>query len=241
MNKTWLLAVLCIGIALALGYGCMAPDTIDYVAPTPKSETQRVVINHELEAPEHTLEVSGYGEVITQPDFSTIALSVHAGADAAEAASTQCSELMQSTYDLAISLGVRQADITTSAIEIIPQVNESTGEAKGYTAAQNITMIVRDVALANSILSTIVDSSQTEILSVTYSLTDATSAYLEALAVAMADAQVKAQALAEASALTLGPVIYVSELNGEDALSAGTYPSSAIAIPARVNVTYKLP
>lgn len=235
------LAVCAAGLLFLAGLGCKAPEQITYV-PTPKPETQRIVINHELEAPEHTVVVAGYGEVIAAPDFATITLGVHTKGDTAENASIQCTERMQSVIDAAIGLGVRKADVSTTGIDIEAEIKEADGSIIGYTARESITIIARNVSLANSIMSTAIDTGASEIYSISYSITDASAAYRRALAAAMEDARSKADAIAEASSLTLGAIIGVEEAPYDDNKLIGvTFESSAIAVSAGVTVTYKIP
>ena len=241
-RRTRIAFAFCIAAALFLsGLGCKAQEDITNV-PTPKPETQRIVINHELEAPEHTVTVSGFGEVIAAPDFATIMLGVQTTGDTAENASALCAERMQSVIDAAIGLGVRPSDVTTAGIDISTQVKESDNSIIGYTAKESITIIARNVSLANSIMSTAIDAGASEIDSITYSITDTSAAYRRALAAAMEDAASKAAAIAESSGLVLGVITAVEEAPYDDNKLIGvTFESSAIAVSAGVTVTYKIP
>ena len=241
-QRTLIAFALCATGAMFLaGLGCKPTEEITNV-PTPKAETQRIVINHELEAPEHTMTVTGYGEVIAAPDFATIMLGVQTTSDTAENASMQCAERMQSVVDAAVGLGLRRADITTTGIDIVAEIKEPEAEITGYTARESITIIARNVTLANSIMSTAIDAGASEIYSITYSITDTSSAYRRALAVAMEDASTKAAAIAESGSIVLGPIIGVEEAPYDDNKLIGvTFESSAIAVSAEVTVTYKIP
>jgi uncharacterized protein YggE len=73
---------------------------------------------------------------------------------------------------------------------------------------------------------------------VTYSLTDASSAYNDALAAAMSNAYEKASALAAAGGVTLDTIVSVVETPGEDQLVGVAFESSAIAVNAQVTVVY---
>lgn len=242
MNKT-VRKFLCTALLLALAplSGCKAQDEIINV-PTPKPETQRVVINHELEAPEHLIEVHGSGEVTVPADYATIVLGVTASGETAEAASTACAEHTENVYKAAVSNGVSRLKIKNAGIDIAAQVKPSDGTTTGYTATDTITVTVDDVSLTNSILSTVIDSSACEIVSTTYSVTDVSSAYLSALALAMEDANLKAEAIAASRELNLGIIASVTEdLSGEEGVIGVTFETSEIAVPAKVTVRYLIP
>ena len=183
MKKMILCALTAAGMLLAIG--CKAEEEIQNV-PTPKPESAEIVINHELEVPEHTIMVSGHGEVIATPDFATITVGVHANGDTAENASAACSEKMQSVYDVALSLGVIKLDITMTGVDITTQQRESDGAIIGYTGAETITIVVRKVNNATNVMSGVIDAGASEIAGITYSLLDSSSAYNQALSAAMA-------------------------------------------------------
>lgn len=230
-----------LAIAAVLLTGCKAEDEIINV-PTPKPETQHVVITNQSLQPEHAIVVHGSGEVIVSPDFATIALKVTAAADTAENASQTCAEKMQAVLDAAQKLGIQEADRKVASIEITAVTRESDGATTGYLATETVTLTIRDIEFVNSVMSTLVDSSVSEIVSVSYSLLDASGAYRSALAAAMDDAKARATAIAEASSLRLGPVVAVEEADSfEKDIADEDFESSEIAISALVTVTYSIP
>jgi len=228
-------------LAAALFAGCKAENEITNV-PTPKPESQRIVINHELEAPDHVIEVRGYGEVTVTADYATLTLRVSAAAETAEAASLACEEKAKTVRDSAVAQGVPETDIKSDDVEITAQLRASDGATTGYSAAETVILTLRDIALSGAITSSVVDASVAEIVSVTYSVNDASGAYLSALGEAMRNARTKAEAVAGASAVTLGPVIGVVENVGEGKDLIGiAFESSSIAVSADVTVLFEIP
>lgn len=233
-----LLAVSSIAVMLI---GCKPEEEIQNV-PTPKPQSAEIVVNHELEAPEHTVNVSGHGEVIATPDFATITVGVHATADTAENASAQCETNMQKVYDTAMSFGVAKVDASMTGIDITAQLREADGAVTGYVASETITVVVRNVKIASTVMSTIIDAGASEISGITYSLVDASSAYQQALAKAMEDAKAKADAVAIAAGVKLGDVASVVETPYNDSKLMGvTFESSQIIVSADVSVSYLIP
>lgn len=238
--KKRMLAALLTATLMTLLFGCKAAEEIK-PAPTPKAASPEVVVNHELVPNEHVITVTGYGEVIADPDYATLTLGVQGTADTAEQASVLCEENLKSVYEVATSIGVPRTEMKDAGITITAQQRESDGVITGYLAAAAITIIATDVRDANSIMSGIVDASVGELKSITYSITDTTAAYKNALIAAMDDALKKAETLAEAGGVTLGDVIGVEETPGNDNEIVGVdFESSAIAVPARVTVEYRI-
>ena len=235
MKKTMFFFAL---MAAALCLGCKAEEEIT-PGPTPKPASPDVIVNNQQVAPEHTIEVTGYGEVIATPDYATITLGVTGSAENAEQANQKCEANLAGVYEVAKNMGVQDADFTDSGIAITAQQRESDGAITGYHANVTVIITAHDVSTANAVTSGIIDASLCELKSTTYSLTDATAAYKEALIAAMADAAQKAQTLAEAGQVSLGAVIGVKESLNEDSKLAGVdFQTSAIAVPAKVTVTY---
>lgn len=218
--------------------GCKAAEEI-VPGPTPRPASPQVIVNHELVPNEHIITVTGYGEVIVQPDFATLTLNVQSTEGTAEQANALCEERLKSVYEVAATFDVRGNDITDAGINITAQQRESDGAITGYLATATVTIIAKDLTTANSVMSGMIDASVGELKSITYGITDATTAYQEALLAAMADAHAKAVSIAEAGGVTLGTVANVVEASTDDSMLVGVdFETSAIAVPARVTVGY---
>ena len=238
MKQRLTMLFLCLGLSAFCAFGCKAQDDIT-PGPTPKPVAPEVIVNNQGLPPEHVIEVTGYGEVIAAPDYATITLMVQGSAETAEAASAKCTENLKTLYDVATSLNVLSSHIKDAGVTITALTRESDGAITGYSAVDTVTITARDITTANSVVSGIVDASVSELKSVTYSITDTTAAYQEALTAAMGDASQKAAAIALAGEVQLGAVIGVTELTGPDSSLAGeSFETSDIAVPAQVTVRY---
>ena len=116
MNKRKGFALL-LCAALLLPAGCKAQEEIQNV-PTPKADTQTVILRQDWPDEEHTIVVMGNGEVIAKPDFATIRVGVTVTGDTAESASALCKERLQTIHDAALTFDMQRADIATTGIEI---------------------------------------------------------------------------------------------------------------------------
>lgn len=231
---------LCLGAAFLFALGGLACKAEDDITPGPTAQPSEpdVIVNNEAAAAEHTIIVSGDGEVIAAPDFSTITIVVQGSSETSEEAALKCENLTTQVQEIAAAQGVLPKDLTTAGVTLSTHQRESDGAITGYVATDTITITVSDVSKVNAILSPIIDARITESYEVTYSLTDASAAYNEALAAAMADAYEKANAIANAGGVAIDTIVNVYETPGEDQLVGVAFESSAIAVNAEVTVTY---
>lgn len=226
------LAALC-----AAGAGCKAQEEIQNV-PTPRVDTQTIILRQDWPE-EHTIVVTGNGEVIAEPDFATIRVGVSVTGETAESASALCTERVQGIYEAALNFDIHRTDISSAGIEIEARQQESGDGIVDYQARDTITVIVRDVPSVNSILTTVIDAGASQTYAVSYSITEASTAYREALAAAMADAYEKAQVLAESAQVRILSVVEAIEHPYDESKLVGVdFESSAIAVSAEVVVTY---
>lgn len=237
MKRKMLFALLLV-LPLAAFTGCKEQEEIQNI-PTPRGDAQTYILRQTWPEPEHSIEVTGSGEVIAEPDFATIRVGVSVTGDTAESASAQCQERLQLIYEAALGFDVARADISAAGIEIEARRDEEGGDIVDYLASDTVTVIVRRVSDLNTILTTVIDAGASQTYAVTYSITEASSAYREALAAAMADAHEKGSVLAEASGVELGEVIGVVEQPYDESKLIGVdFESSSIVVSADVIVTY---
>lgn len=231
--------MLTLAVGLAAFAGCKEAGDITPV-PTAQPDQPTVIVNNEQATQEHTIVVSGYGEVIASPDFSTLTINVVGTSETAEEAATKCAELTQRVKEIASEQGVAANSISSADVTLSTNQRESDGAITGYVARDTITIMLTDVSKVNSVLSPIIDAGITESYEATYSLTDASAAYSGALAAAMQDAEEKAAAIAEAGNAVLGQVVSVSEIPVESSLVGVAFKSSSIAVSANLTVTYSI-
>ncbi len=229
-----------LAISLVLSLGACKEEGDITPAPTAKPEDPTVIVNNEAVEPDRTIAVGGYGEVIAEPDFSTITIVAIGTSATSEEAAANCEAVTEKVKEIAGEQTVFDKNLTTSSVTLSSNTRESDGAVTGYVARQTITIIENDVSRVNDILSPIIDARIVESYDVTYSLTDASAAYDGALAAAMADALEKATAIATAGGVTLGTVISVTESPIESQLVGVAFKSSSIAVTANLTVTYRI-
>ena len=234
--------VLCAAmIVLMIGTLAACKEESEIVpGPTTKPEQPNVIVNNEAVEPDHTIVVSGYGEVIAEPDFATINIVTVGASETSEEAASLCETMTAQVKEIAGAQNVLSKNLTVSGVTLSSTTRESDGAVTGYTARQTITIIETNINRVNTILSPIIDARITESYEVTYSLTDASSAYAGALAAAIADAREKAEAIALAGQVAIDEVILVTEAPLENQLVGVAFKSSSIAVNANLTVTYSI-
>lgn len=208
--------------------------------PTAKPEQPTVIVNNEALPEARTIVVSGYGLVTVEPDFATISIITAGTSASSEEAAVLCEAATQQVKDTAGAQTVLTRNITTSGVTIEAITRESDGAVTGYVARQTVTIHEDNIDRVNTILSPIIDAKIVESYEVTYSLLDASAAYSKALAVAVTDAEEKAQAIAAAGEVALDEMILVSEAPVENQLVGVVFKSSSIDVEANLKVTFSV-
>ena len=237
-KRLWL--IICAGCLAAFLAGCKAEEEIVNV-PTPKIEQQTVVLEREKSAPEHYFEVTGNGEIIAVPDFATVTLRVSGAGETAEEASVACQEEAQKLISAVISLNILKNRIQQRGLEIVSVTDETGKNPQTYVATDVITLTITQVSRTEQIVASLVDAGDNELVSVTYSITESSEAYRNALSAAIEDARSKAETLADSTGVRLGEVIGIVETAFDETKLIGVaFESSAIAVNAQVTVRYKI-
>jgi uncharacterized protein len=157
-----------------------------------------------------TINVSGKGEVTAKPDIAQFSFSVRGeGADAA-AAQTKSAEVINAVTAYLKENGIEEKDIKTEGYNMNPKYKYEQkpclygsycppGEQipDGFEVYQSITVKVRDVEKAGTLLAGIGDKGATDISGLNFTVDDDEAVKAEARKMAIEDAQAQAKELAE--------------------------------------------
>jgi uncharacterized protein len=213
------------------------------------------------EAPEYsaaqTITVVGQGSVRVTPDIAQINIGVETLAESVSEAVAENAAKMEALLAALEAEGVAEKDIQTTNFSVYferypesPRVLEegAAAEAKPqYRVSNMVNVTVRDLDTVGEVLDAVLEAGANNIWGVNFSLDDPQEARAEARTKAMADARVRAEALAELSEVDLGPVMAISEVVGgstfptvvavaERAAVAGAGPIS----PGEVEISYQV-
>ena len=161
------------------------------------------------------LQLRAEGLSSAQPDLATISLGVSSRAATAAEAMTQNAEAQNKVIEALKAEGIEARDIQTSGLNLSPMLDYSKdGEAPrvtGYAAQNNVTVRVRDIAGLGAVLDKLVASGANEIGGINFTREDMTEAEDAARSAAVQDARRRAEIMAEAAGMRLGPLLRLSD------------------------------
>ncbi|HVA30121.1 MAG TPA: SIMPL domain-containing protein [Gaiellaceae bacterium] len=193
-----------------------------------------------------TITVTGNGTVSSVPDRASLGFSVETRAKTAVAALAQNASAATKLIQALKGAGVSSADIQTSQVSLSPQTAPNGNTIVGYDASASVS-VGAPIAQAGRLIDTAVAAGATGVTGPSLSLSGEAGLYRAALKQALADAKLKAQALAEGSGLTLGAIQSIAEGSAATPLpQAGKLGSAAgtpvepgtLDVQATVTVTY---
>lgn len=168
-----------------------------------------------------TISVTGEGRAETAPDMATIRLGVTNEAKEARAAMAATSQAVGQILDRLTAMGVAERDVQTQRLTLNPvwsQYRTDTGEPENRItgfAASNIVMVrVRDLPSLGGVLDAVIADGANEFNGLQFSVQDPDPLVEQARRDAVADAMAKAETLAQAAGITLGPVQSIAEHGG---------------------------
>jgi uncharacterized protein len=173
---------------------------------------------------EHTISLSGHGEVSTAPDTATTSIGVTNIAPTAKDALAANSAAMTTLIATIKAAGIESRDIQTSGFSVSPQYDYGQRDANGVTPApritgyqvqNNVSIKVRKLADLGSLLDKVVGDGANTIDSVSFSVNDPAKLYDEARKAAYADAMHKAKIYADTAGIALGDIVSMSEGSAE--------------------------
>ncbi|HMB51992.1 MAG TPA: SIMPL domain-containing protein [Thermoanaerobaculia bacterium] len=167
------------------------------------------------------LAVQGEGQVRAEPDQAVVRLGVTAQAETAGAAQQQVNRVADGILSAVRALGVEERAVQTSQLSLypvyserqrrLPQQEVGDPEIVGYRASNVVSVRLEDLAKIGPTIDGAVKAGANEVQGVDFSLQDDLEARKQALAHAVTEARAKAEAMAAALGLRLGPVIEVTE------------------------------
>ncbi|MFN8590193.1 MAG: SIMPL domain-containing protein [Thermomicrobiales bacterium] len=162
-----------------------------------------------------TVSVSGHGSVNVPPDTASVTVGVDiikpTLAEAQEQATSQAAALIEAMK----TAGIAPEDIQTQyySVNILRDYSENADptEITGFEIVNQLQVTVRDTDNLGEILDAAVTAGANSIYGVNFFVDDQTEAAQQARIDAVNDARQKAQELADAAGMTLGPVVAISE------------------------------
>jgi uncharacterized protein YggE len=172
--------------------------------------------------PAQTITVVGQGSVRIEPDIARVSIGVETSSETIAEAVSENESQMQEILAALEAAGIAEKDIQTTNFSIsldrypetLPRAESEEAPAPIYRVSNMVNVTIRDLESVGDVLDAVIEAGANNIWGVTFTLDDASAAQADARADAIADAGERAQALAELSGVTLGPVMSLTEVVG---------------------------
>jgi uncharacterized protein YggE len=203
------------------------------------------------------LTVTGQGEVHGAPDQAMLSAGVVTTARTAADALKDNAKAMNAVFATLKRAGIADKDMQTSDFSIQPQYEtdrngNTSRDITGYRVANTVNVRVNDLAKVGPTLDALVASGANSIGDIAFTIKDPKPLMEKARAEAVADAVARAQTLARAAGVTLGPIVSISEsgysaprpMYRMAAMAAAPAPTPIAAgeesVTAGVNITWSI-
>src|SRR5436190_1944679 len=160
--------------------------------------------------PSGGITVSGTGSVQAVPDQAQFSLGVETSGPTAREALAANSERMRRVLAELFAAGVAKGDVQTQDVSVSRSYPDN-----GYSAENSVSVTIRDLAKAGSILDAASNAGANNVYGPTLSRSDQDELQAKALSDAVDNARAKARALADAAGVQLGSVTAIRESGAE--------------------------
>ena len=212
-TRTWGMGgVGTIGVALALA-GLLVAGTIGNTGEVKAQDLATPEAAMAAGVP--TVSVSGHGEVNVPPDTASVSIGIDVIQPTLAEAQAQATAQATAVIEALKAAGIADEDIQTAyfSVNILRDYSENADPTQitGFEIMNQLQVTVRDTDMLGALLDEAVTAGANSINGVTFYVDDQTAAASEARRLAVGDARTKAEELAVAAGLTLGPVISIAE------------------------------
>lgn len=180
-------------------------------------ETSATEIAATSTPPPRDIAVTGTGKVYLTPDVATISIGVHSEDESASRAVETNTQQAEAVTGTLLDIGVEEEDIKISNFSIYPdQQFDESGNPLGtlYVVDNTVFVTVRELNNLGSIMGSVVEAGANSIFGIQFDVADKRKALSDARKMAVENAQVKAEELAQAAGVTLGEIQSINEFGG---------------------------
>ena len=171
-------------------------------------------------AEERRILVAGTGTALSEPDMATIVLGVTNEDTQASAAMQATSAAVAKVLSRLGEMGIEARDMQTRDLSLSPVWSghrNPEGEAPritGFVASNRVFVRVRELDDLGQIMDAVIQDGANDFGGLSFAMQDPQPLEAHARAEAVADATAKAEQLAQAAGVTLGPVVSISDQGG---------------------------
>lgn len=180
-----------------------------------------------------TVHVTGNGSVIGEPDIATLNLGVSVEKASVEEAREAAASAMTTVIESLKTNDVAEKDIQTENFSIYPQYDytDDGRVLRGYRVNNTVSAKVRELESLSDIIDDAAGAGGDIVVvnSIQFMIEDSTPLQTQARALAVKNAEAKAQTLAEASGVTLGKPVTITETTRGESPTVAFAESAALA------------
>jgi uncharacterized protein len=195
--------------------------------------------------------ITGQGQVAAAPDMATVSLGVTTTAKSARAAMDGNASQLTAVLASLKSAGIAPRDLQTSNLSLQPNwsnSSEGSNRIDGYTASNQLSVRVRDLASLGPILDAAIGDGANTLGGVQFGITAPAPLLDNAREAAVADARHRAEIFATAAGVTLGPIVTIIEADSYDpspkfaraAMADTPVEGGELSLSASVTITWQL-
>jgi len=161
--------------------------------------------------------ISGMGKMTATPDLAKIDVGVLSDGATVAAVQNDNTRKMNAMTDALKKMGIKDADLQTSNYSLQPKIDYNSNQQKiiGYTLSQTLNVKVRELTKVGDVIDAVTGLGANQVYGVQFTIDDPTSLQDQARLKAIAEAQKKAQALADAVGLHIVKVVSFSEASAD--------------------------
>jgi uncharacterized protein YggE len=162
-----------------------------------------------------SIHVTGSGSVTDEPDIATLYLGVSVEKASVEAAREVAASAMTAVIESLKANNIAENDIQTERFSIYPQYDytENGRVLRGYSVNNTVSAKVRELENLSGVIDDAAEAGGDIVVvnAIQFMIEDTTPLQTQARGLAVKDAEAKAQTLADASGVTLGKPIMITE------------------------------
>ena len=200
---------------------------------------------------EGAITVSGGGQVNLAADMAYVTLGISISDSDVSTVMQQANTSIDSICAALVESGLPKDCISTDYLYISPQYDysgDNSNEIIGYNVNSGLKLTIYDVDAVGSYIDVAFVAGANSFDSITFAVKDNSEARDEALRLAVADAEKKANVLAEAAGMKLGDIVTIEENNSDSYYNTEGFAAKDIAdagagtsvYPSKVNVSVQV-
>lgn len=210
MKASKILAILCALLCVVMSAtACKSEEQLEQAQGNePTVISPDVNITQETGQPTNVLNVSGSGKVILAPDTATFYIQIYTEAKEPATAQNDNAAKTEAVTAAVIAAGVDEKNIQTYNVDLseIYDYDKSPYTITGYQMTTTLFVTVTPIDSAGTVIGDAIAAGATGTSGLTFTVSDTSDAYEQALQTAIADASGKAKAMAEALGVELRAV-----------------------------------